>query len=353
MNKLFSTTDPASILVTRRDNIGDMLCTTPLIRGIRRRYPEAHLAVLASSYNYDAIAGNGNVDEVFVFEKRQQHRGFLNYLRMLLTRMKLLVAVRSRKFDVIILANGGWRYARKLNGKKVIGFHDAGKSNRDQPDTVIPLKNGLTKHEVEKMAELGAVLDLDARETLGKMSLKSDPSLVSAVRERLSGAGWSPDRKTIGVHISSRRPRQRWPEEKFISLIRRLHTVDPELQFILLWSPGTRRSSMHPGDDIMAENIQRACAGLPLFPLPTQRVSELIASMECCDQFIGSDGGAMHVAAALEKPILCFFGDSHRAEWFPWGVPFVLLQPDSLSVPDISVDEAEAGFLELQGKLNP
>jgi ADP-heptose:LPS heptosyltransferase len=60
-----------------------------------------------------------------------------------------------------------------------------------------------------------------------------------------------------------------------------------------------------------------------------------------------SDGGALHIAAALDKPILCFFGDSDRTRWYPWKVPHVLLQPASRSVGDITVDEASRGFEQL------
>ena len=53
------------ILVIRRDNIGDLLCTTPLLHGLRRQFPQAYIAVLD---------GNPDVDEVFVFLKRQQKK---------------------------------------------------------------------------------------------------------------------------------------------------------------------------------------------------------------------------------------------------------------------------------------
>ena len=48
----------------------------------------------------------------------------------------------------------------------------------------------------------------------------------------------------------------------------------------------------------------------------------------------------MHVAAALGRPIVCFFGKSDAARWRPWGVPHRLLQPASLDVADIGVEDA-------------
>ena len=34
------------ILVVRRDNIGDLVCTTPLFAALRRQYPQAWLGAL-------------------------------------------------------------------------------------------------------------------------------------------------------------------------------------------------------------------------------------------------------------------------------------------------------------------
>ncbi|MCC6786039.1 MAG: glycosyl transferase, partial [Planctomycetes bacterium] len=64
-----------------------------------------------------------------------------------------------------------------------------------------------------------------------------------------------------------------------------------------------------------------------------------------------SDGGAMHVAAALGKPIVCFFGNSDATLWRPWGVPHALLQPASRDVADVGVDQALAAFDSLGGRL--
>ena len=56
--------EPRSILVIRRDNIGDLVCTTPLLATLRARYPQAWIGVLANSYNAPALDGNPHVDEV-------------------------------------------------------------------------------------------------------------------------------------------------------------------------------------------------------------------------------------------------------------------------------------------------
>ncbi|MBI2317053.1 MAG: lipopolysaccharide heptosyltransferase family protein, partial [Betaproteobacteria bacterium] len=60
-----------------------------------------------------------------------------------------------------------------------------------------------------------------------------------------------------------------------------------------------------------------------------------------------ADGGAMHLAAGLGKPIVCLFGDSGAERWHPWGVPHQLLQAPSREVADISVEAVVQAYTAL------
>jgi len=74
-------------------------------------------------------------------------------------------------------------------------------------------------------------------------------------------------------------------------------------------------------------------------PIPTGTLIELATGLSLVDIVICSDGGAMHIAAGLNKPIVCLFGDSSPDRWHPWFVPYKLLQKPSQNVSDIEVDE--------------
>jgi len=338
---------PLQILVIRRDNIGDLICTAPLLHGLRRKYPDARISVLASSYNVDVLDGNPDVDETLVFLKKNQKSHGYGRLGMLWNRWRLLRTIRKRRFDHIILANGGWRYAHTLGGKQLIGFCEPGEPAHRQPDVLAPDHNGFEEHEVSKLARLGAVLG--AEETLGATKLFPSADLVRKGIARLGSLGWDPKRPSVALHISSRKPDQRWPEGSFVELAKAL-TSSGRFQILLFWSPGAESDPMHPGDDGKAERILAQLHGLPAFPCPTAEIKQLVASVSLADYMICSDGGAMHVAAALNKPIVCFFGTSFVTEWHPWDVPYRALQKPSRTVADITVGETLAAFAELQNK---
>lgn len=338
------------ILVIRRDNIGDLICTTPLLQAIRDQFPNAYLAVLASSYNVDVLEGNTAPDDVFVFLKRQQKSHGHGLLSTLWHRWKMERHLRALKFDYILLAAGGWRYGKKLGGKTLVGFRERDNPDKRQPDIVVPLENrGRNHHEVEKMALLGTAIGV--KDALGALRLFPAPERRQRMMDGLRSQGWNDKKPTLALHISSRQPVQRWPEENFIKLAQYLMT-EHEQQILLLWAPGAPDDPMHPGDDDKASRIMLRLAGLPIFPCPTSQVADLTATISLATQMICSDGGAMHVAAALNKPLICFFGHTNRIEWHPWKVPHVLIQPLSRVVADISVGEAIEGYCQLQEQLS-
>jgi ADP-heptose:LPS heptosyltransferase len=150
----------------------------------------------------------------------------------------------------------------------------------------------------------------------------------------------------VALHISARKEKQRWPVENFSELAHRLH-AQYGARFLVFWSPGDENNPFHPGDDGKAARLLAALADLLAAPMRTEHLSELIAGLSLCDAAVLSDGGGMHVAAGLGKPLVCFFGNSSVERWHPWGVPYELLQKPSRDVSEISVDEAFDSFGKL------
>ncbi len=109
--------------------------------------------------------------------------------------------------------------------------------------------------------------------------------------------------------------------------------------------PGSRDNPKHPGDDESAIKLIKLCKNLPVGLYPetwreSNTLQELIDGLSLCDYVVTPDGGAMHISAALQKPIVCFFGDVDTKHWYPWGVEYKLLQAKSHTVKDISIEQA-------------
>lgn len=344
---------PASprILVIRRDNIGDLVCTTPVFQALRAHFPQALICALANSYNLPVLANNGDIDQVFAYTKAKHRPPGKSVLSVYLDRLRLMLRLRRMGFDYVVLAGPGLQersllFARAIGAKHIVGFTDEEKSGSrfvDMGMAYRPVPPAV--HEVEDTFRLLSVLDIAGPPP--SLRVNASPARQTEARERLRQHGHSESHKVIGVHISARKPSQRWPSAHFAELIARLRR-EQSATVLLFWSPGDASNPLHPGDDAKAREIMEMVADPAVIPWPTQELGELIAGLSVCDCVICSDGGAMHIAAGLNKPILCFFGKSEAHRWHPWGVPYALLQKESLEVSDISVDEAWTAFQTLR-----
>ncbi len=327
---------PAKILIIRRDNIGDLVCTTPLISALRQRFPHGWLGALVNSYNAPVLEGNPDLDEVFVYTKAKHRSAGESLAAILWRRLKMMRQLHAMQLDDVIIATTSpqprvVKLAQWLKPKRIIGFGDV-----KGLDLALPLDDA-ARHEVEDVFRVASLYGIDGPPPACRV-------MAPAGSARAAGL-------TIGIHISARKPSQRWPADHFAETIKVL-AAQGSLRFMLLWSPGDSENPLHPGDDAKAsEVLARVGAGttatLAVEARPTQTLPELIGALAECDSLICADGGAMHLAAGLGLPIVCLFGNSGAARWRPWGVPYRLLQKPSLNVSDIGVNEVVGAFASL------
>lgn len=339
-----------SILVIRRDNIGDLVCTTPLIRALRQHYPEARIDALVNSYNLPVIAHNPDLDHVYAYTKAKHRAAGESVIGVTWRRLRLMWQLRRTCYDLVVLANGGCLkrplgLARLVNPAHVLGFYDAKVEGAGRIDLRVAEPTPRTGHEVEHLFSLLAALDIPP--PAGPQVLAPDPAERQRALDLLKAQSWYRERPTLAVHISARKPSQRWPAERFIETLTAL-AAQRDVQFMLFWSPGDEHNPMHPGDDRKAAAIRAGLpADFPLLPWPTAQLQELIGGLSVCHGMLCSDGGAMHIGAALGLPIACFFGQSDVTTWRPWGVAHRVMQPASKDVGEVNSAEALAALDEL------
>jgi len=317
------------ILVIRRDNIGDLICTTPLLAALRKQWPHAWIGVLANSYNAPILAGNPDVDAVFAYRKAKHRATGESRFGIWMATAALLWRLRRMRLDLVLCASpGALRFARWLGARRIIETDRSG-----------------NMHEVEITSRLLDALGVVA--VPSSLVVKPDPQQVERLRTDLCLPAHE---RRVAIHISARKPRQRWPEGSFSELIQRLLSGNHADRILLFWAPGAEDDPLHPGDDGKAARIINGLPDLPVTPVPTHTLPALVAGLSLCECVICSDGGAMHIAAGLGKPIVCFFGNSSAERWHPWGVPFVILQKPSENVAEVTVDEAYSAFVALTQK---
>ena len=308
------------ILLLRRDNIGDLVCTTPLLAALRAQLPRAWLGALVTTYNADVLAGNPALDEIFVYEKLKHRSGsLLSHLR---TRLGQVSRLRQQSLDCVLVpapAAQALKLARSLKPGQVIAS---------------PTRFSPQLHEVERVFELAHSLGLSGKPAALQVFVDSKRQ---AELQRQLGPG-----DFVAIHISARRPAQQWPLERYAALAAQLAT---QARVLLLWAPGSRDNPRHPGDDEAAAVVLRAAPAA--VPVPTPDLKTLIAALSLAGRVVCPDGGAMHLAAALGKPVVALFGDSPVERWRPWGVPHRVLRPESRNLADLPLEPVLEAFRAL------
>jgi heptosyltransferase III len=326
--------DDPRILVVRPDNIGDLVCTTPLIAALRAKYPRTWIGVLANTYSAPVLEWNPDIDEVFSYRRSRDGRG--NKIAVIVERIRVALALRRKHIDYALIAMPTYhrrviRFVRWSGAKAIAGFGGE-RDRRGQLDIAVPVSHDATS-EVEDVFRLGAPLGIDGTPP----ALKVVPNSEEVARAMTAVAATRRESDVlIGVHISARKPGHHWPDANFIAAMREL-TASHRAAFILFWAPGPHHTRQHAGDDERARHILDAVTDLNVFPWPSDSLPRLIAGIAACDFMLMAEGGAMHIAAALQKPIVCLFGRSDPVRWRPWGVPHELLQTASQNVTDIAV----------------
>ncbi|HCH51374.1 MAG TPA: glycosyl transferase [Proteus sp.] len=330
------------ILIIQRDNIGDLILTTPLIDALAQKY-DTKIDLLVNSYNQAILEGNPAVGNVHIYSKLHHKKSGQSALKLIFSRLKIILAMRRQHYDIAIIARDHWakralQWAKLSGAKRIIAIGD------DTPSSVTdPIPTPANKgHIAELFCQLAHPLGIYSKPGPLKLYVKKEE--IDTIRQRISIPN---DIPIYGLQISSRKPQQRWQAEKFIALAHLL-TQREKCQILLFWSPGSSDNKQHPGDDEKAVFILEQCKDIPITPVPTQNLRELMAGMSLCDQMLTSDGGALHISVGVGVPTVAMFGNSEAEFWGPWHIANEVLEAPENNVELLTVEDVLTRFIRLR-----
>ena len=308
------------VLLIRLRLIGDVVLSTPVIRALRRAFPDATLTYLVERDAAAVVAGNRDLDRIIVVERT---RG----LRRVLDDVKLAWQLRRDRYDVVIDMHGGPRSSwltLTTGAPQRIGYDMPGR--QWMYTRTIPRARELRpRHSVLNQWDLlegiegwpGEAAD-PARDAV---AMPVDPEADRRIVARLHAAGVAPGHQLIVLHVSASNPFRRWPEPAFAEVVASLVSQSPERRVIL---------SSGPSDRLAADRIVAAARALLPDAARAQVIdfgefdlAELRALVERSGLFIGGDTGPLHVAATTTTPVVAIYGPTLPARSTPWRDPSI------------------------------
>lgn len=302
------------LLLVRLRLVGDVMFTTPIIRAVRRRFPDAHLSYAVEAAAAPVVLHNPHLNEVILVPRR---RGIARAGTDLATAWR----IRLRRFDVAIDLHGGPRSAwlTWASGAPTrIGYAIAGR--RWMYTTVVERAADLApRHSVANQWDLLRPLGIAAGDPVNDpVEMPETLPAEAAVRHRLQGAGVMDGHPLVVVHVSAGNAFRRWPAAAFEELVVGLVERDTSRRVILTSGPADADAAKRIGDAARARlgGHANAVPEVGEFDLPELR--SLIARASV---YIGGDSGPLHVAAATRTPIVALLGPTLADRSRPWRDP--------------------------------
>ncbi|MCK4341288.1 MAG: lipopolysaccharide heptosyltransferase I [Phycisphaerae bacterium] len=295
------------ILIIKPSSLGDIVHALPILAGLRAGYPGAHIAWLVGKSFAPFLAGHPLLDEVIPFDRRHYGR-MLRSPRALADFWRFVRELRRRRFDLVLDLQGLFRsgfLARASGAPRRIGFADA---REFAPAFYSRRVRGSRKncHAVEINLRLARSLGLHVDPPLFPLGLRDDE--LRDTRNLITEAARMRLERFTAVLLGARWESKRWPADRLAGLIDKMH-AEGLPACVLLGSPDDR---------VFAEEVRAGC-GAPIVDLVGRTsLRELTAAIALADLVVSHDSGPLHIAAALDKPLVALFGPTNPARTGPY-----------------------------------
>ena len=326
------------ILVIKRDKIGDLLLTTPMLAHLRRSRPGDEIHLLANDYNAWVVKDAPEIDRLWVYRRVRTGRS-VSASAAIGSAWQLL-ALRRERYDVTIVANGteshrAIKRAIAVGAKRVIAYVD---DPARWPRVTDPLPVNRTLHEMDALLAMLAPLGVPA--AFGPLwpTYRLPASEQVFADKWLAERGLAP-RRYVVLGLGARRAKKQPTRDQILRWTERFK-VELGLDTVFMWTPGASDNPLYPGDDEVAQPVLDAGARwIHPFRGPILPALGLIWNARTS---LFPDSGLMHFAAASPGGVLGFFAETDVSpgptNWAPRGPRAAWLEA-AKSVAELSDEE--------------
>jgi heptosyltransferase-3 len=292
--------DKPVIIISRTDNIGDVVLTLPLAAYIREKYPKAHIYFLAKKYIRPLIEACENidefldVDEIFALPETFMQVDVFKKLQadvIIHVSPNHEVAWLAKKAGIPLRIGTSHRSYHWLYCNKLINF-----SRKRSP-----------LHEAQLNFKLAAPLGLD----VPKLEDLKNSSGLTRIPQLQGENVLDKTRFNLILHPKSRGSGREWDWKNYNKLV----DILPKEKF-KIFVTGTEQEGK-----VIQENLLKSHPEV-IDMTGRQDFSQLIAFISKADGLVASGTGPLHLAAAMGRKAIGIFPPIrpiHPGRWAPLG----------------------------------
>jgi heptosyltransferase I len=332
------------ILILKPSSLGDVVQALPVLRFLKRGLPESKIYWWIESNLLPLLDRDPDLAGVVPFHRdRWAAPGHWAEL------WRSIRWMREQAFDWVIdlqsLARSG-AFAWLANGKFTIGLDEPREGARGFYDVIVPRPSFHT-HAVDWYLGVLPMLGVQGPRRNNSAQSAWDRSEIN----NHSGLGhfgedsfnWMPARPEVAAQIHQKWPitgmrwivlqpgarwlNKRWPSEYYAELVSCLAPALASVRFAIL-------GSVH--DRPLAQAILTAAPERCLDLTGQTSLPEMVEWIRIADLMLTNDTGPMHVAAALQKPVVALFGPTEPRRTGPYGQVESVLQFNLPCIPCLS-----------------
>jgi ADP-heptose:LPS heptosyltransferase len=306
--------------------MGDMIQTTPLIKGLKEKYPTAKITILVTSDFSSAVSFIPGIDESIVLNFRQfdneENWKDLSWVKIYRYLESFMGEVKRKNFDLLVnLSHSKFSalMVRYLGINNVVGFYcnDLGNRMTGHPwmqyFSVEVFNRNYNEFNLVEIFSRSGDVDLRGRE-IEVVRPKS-----KTLRDGLIPSNFDSGEVLIGFQAGSSLEGRRWPAKSFADLADLL-TMQLNARVIIF--------GVESENDVAEQIISLAENKDKIINLAGKTsLDELSTLLEKCHYLVTNDTGTMHLAAALGTNIVgLFFAHAHPYETAPFSSGHLIFQ---------------------------
>jgi len=304
------------ILLVKPSSLGDVVHALPVLHGLRARYPQARIDWLVGSAFAPLLEACAEVDRLVLFDRRR-YRRLARDVSAVRDFVRFLRELRAARYDLVVDLQGLFRsgfLSRATRAGVRLGLGSAREGARIFYTHTVPVDDR-DAHAVDRNYCVAQALGFGHVPVTFGLTLP--PAVRAEASDLLRGEGVGPTEPWVAVVPGARWETKMWLPERFAAVIGRLQTDGRRC--VLLGGPEDA--------DLCAE-IAATAVSAPVNLAGRTQLGHLAALVGTADVVLCHDSGAMHLAVAQDRPVVCLIGPTNPRRTGPYHRPHEVLQID-------------------------
>jgi heptosyltransferase I len=289
---------PREILLVMLSALGDAVHVLPVVNALRRKWPESRITWVIQPVPYELVRNHEAVDEFIVFKRRRGRQALRSY-------QELRHAFRGRRFDLLInlqvYLKAGLITALAPARVK-LGFDRRRARDMNWLFTNHRIPPHAMQHVQDQYFEFIDYLGIDPHPIEWRIN-------ITPQERAQQSAFFEPLGRTCAIVVGTSKPEKNWAPNRFARVIEAVER-DFGLRTMLLGGPSAFERDL-------AERIMQT-AGVQPLNLLGDDVRRLVWLLDGATLVISPDTGPLHIARALDKPLIGLYGYTNPKRYGPY-----------------------------------